>query len=433
MSRYVPVKVYQLLIIILSAVFLGYFFGIYKIQLEWKQYKPIAHITPKKPPEPQTVDMALFYEVLDKINEEYYDTSKIDAEKIVQGAISGMLQSLSDPYTSFFPPKENKSFKTQLLGQFEGIGAELGMSEENKIIVISPLDNSPAQKAGVRSGDTIMKVDGKDTSGWTLSMAVEKIRGQKGTTVVLTLLRSGEKAPFELEIVRDVIQVKSVTAWVKNVKCEGKNCRVVSSCPTCSAIAYIRLSQFGDKTQKEWTQAIDAIYPELKAQKHFSGVVLDLRNNPGGYLDHAVLIASEFLREGVVVIQEKNIAEQAEMRVSRKGRLTTMPLIVLVNKGSASASEIVAAALQEHRRARIVGEVTFGKGTIQEAVDLEGGASIHISIAKWLTPEGVWVDKKGIKPDIEVVYESSPSAVLQNGGEKAFDAQLNRAILELVK
>lgn len=426
-------KLYRLLIIVICAALLGYFYGTREVKLQWKEYKPIAEIVPKAPPSAQTLNMSLFYDVVNKINADYYDKTKIDAGKLMEGAISGMLQSLGDPYTSFFPPRENQSFKTQLAGEFQGIGAELGMSPENKIVVISPLDGSPSQKAGVQSGDTILTVDGKDTSGWTLPQAVEKIRGPKGTTVTLLLQRIKEKSSKEVKIVRDVIVVKSVSAWVKQVECEKQECKVVPDCISCKSIGYMRLSQFGDKTNAEWIGAVNSLNTMLKQQKNFSGIVFDLRNNPGGYLSDAVFIASEFLQDGTVVIQEGSDGEKKEMRVSRRGLLTQYPLVILANKGSASASEIVAAALSDHKRAKVVGERTFGKGTIQEAIDLTGGSSVHISVAKWLTPNGTWVDKEGIKPDIEVPYDASSSAVLKNGGEVGFDNQLNRAVLELLR
>ena len=251
--------------------------------------------------------------------------------------------------------------------------------------------------------------------------------------MTLLLQRKEQESAREVKIVRDVIVVKSATAWVKQVQCEKQACKVVPECDSCKRIGYMRLSQFGDKTNEEWVVAVNNVTSELAQQKNFSGIILDLRNNPGGYLSDAVFIASEFLKDGTVVIQEGNDGEMRAMRVSRRGLLTQYPLIVLANKGSASASEIVAAALSDHKRAKVVGERTFGKGTIQEAIDLAGGSSVHISVARWLTPNGTWVDKEGIKPDIEVVYDASTSAVLKNGGEMGFDNQLNRAVLELLK
>lgn len=426
MKRVPLAGVARFLILFFFVFYLGYFFGVKQVKIAWKNFKPVVSIVSKKPPTSNSLDMNLFYQVLEKVGADYYDKSKIDTKKILYGAISGMLESLGDPYTSFFPPKETSSFKTSLSGEFSGIGAELGMTDDNKITVISPLDNSPAQKAGVRSGDMILKVDGKDTSGWTLSQAVEKIRGPKGTEVVLTI----ERPPADRQdviIKRDTIVIKSVTADIKSVNCLDGLCKEDNNCSSCQQIAYIRLSQFGDKTNSEWTNAVSDVLTKTGDKNNFEGVVLDLRNNPGGYLQDAVFIASEFLDNGVVVVQEDSTGEKKQMEVSRRGTLLDVPLVVLINKGSASASEIVAAALKDNKRAKLVGENTFGKGTIQEAVDVDSGASVHISVAKWLTPSGEWVDKVGIKPDIAVETQATRGAKIEE------DKQLEKAILELFK
>lgn len=373
--------------------------------------------------------MNLFYQVLDRVNHDYYDKSKIDTKKILYGAISGMLQSLDDPFTSFFPPAQNTAFKTQLAGEFSGIGAELGMSPDNRIMVISPLDDSPAQKAGIKSGDLIIGVDGKDTNGWTLGQAVDKIRGPKGTPVKLVVLHDKAKETASLTIVRDTIQVKSVTSWLRHFKCDNNSCKVQENCDVnCPSIAYVRLSQFGDKTNDEWVKAVNDLYPKIQAEKNFKGVVLDLRNNPGGYLQDAVFIASEFIKDGVVVSQVDGTGDKLDMSVSRTGVLLDYPVMVLINKGSASASEIVSGALRDHKRAKLVGEKSFGKGTIQQAVDVDGGASVHISIGKWITPNGTWVHKVGLTPDVEVAFDENKSK--QTPG---YDNQLLRAVQELSK
>jgi carboxyl-terminal processing protease len=377
--------------------------------------------------------MHLFYDVIVKLNSMYYDKTKIDAGKMVTGAISGMVASLGDPYTSFFPPKQNTDFKTQLAGEFSGIGAELSLNDQNQIIVMAPLDGSPAEKAGVKSGDLIVKVDGKMTSGWTLAQAVEVIRGHKGTKVTITVLHPKEKEAHDLTIVRDTIQVKSVTSWVKQFDCSKGTCVQSSNCsPTaggCITVAYIRISQFGDKTNSEWLAAVNKIMPQIKAAKNFKGIILDVRNNPGGYLNDAVYIASEFIKSGPIVKQQDGNGKIESMDVNRTGVLLTEPLLVLINKGSASASEIVSGALQDYGRAKLVGEQSFGKGTIQQAVDLDGGGSVHISIGKWLTPKERWVHEKGLTPDIAVVFDASASAKMTD----KMDNQIFRAIKELSK
>lgn len=429
MRKRFSLSFFHIILIILIAGGLGYFIGTNKISAAWHGYTPILSITQKNPPPSENLNMAPFYEVLDKVNQDYYDKTKIDSQKILYGAINGALQSLNDPFTSFFPPKQNTDFKTQMAGEFSGIGAELGMSEDNRISVMAPLDSSPAQKAGIKSGDVILSVDGEETNGWTLPQAVEKIRGPKGTAVKLSILHENSKTPVTLSVTRDTIQIKSVNGWIKSFSCDSKGtCREETNCPACATVAYVRLSQFGDKTNDEWTQMINTLYPKIIAAKNFKGVILDLRNNPGGYLQDAVFIASEFIKNGTVVSQVDGAGEKNDLPVSRTGLLLDQPVIVLTNKGSASASEIVSGALRDHNRAKLVGETTFGKGTIQQPVELADGASVHISVGKWITPNGTWVDKKGLTPDIKVVYDQKKSAKTPN-----LDNQLQAAVQELLK
>lgn len=425
MRKIFPLKGFQIALVIIISALIGYAYGTNKISLSWKEYRPIVSIEGKAPPAGQTINMSLLYEVLDKVNQGYYDKSKLDSTKLLYGAVNGMLSSLDDPYTSFFPPKQNTEFKTQLAGEFTGIGAELSTSSDGRIMVVAPLDDSPAQKAGVRSGDIILKVNEDETAGWPVAKAVEKIRGPKGTEVKLTILHEKEKSPKEIKIMRDVIIIKSVTGWVKNILCEKNACEESNK---GKAIAYIRLSQFGDKTNDEWISTVNSINSKTQNNKNLAGIILDLRNNPGGYLNDAVFIASEFLSGGVVVIQENNAKEQEALHVSRRGALLSSPLVVLINRGSASASEIVAGALADHKRAKLLGEKSFGKGTIQQAVDVDNGASVHISVAKWLTPNGVWVNKLGLTPNLIVEYDATKSAAMKNG----FDNQLEAAMKELL-
>lgn len=415
-------KFLRLIVIILISAFLGYYIGISKVSYEWKNYRPKITVINREPPVAVTsVDFSLFWNVWQKLENSYYEKKALDAQKLLNGAISGMVESLGDPYTVFLPSSQNSEFKQGLAGQFEGIGAELG-NRDKQIVVVSPLDGSPAQRAGIKSADTILKVDGNSTQDWSLSQAVEKIRGPKGTTVVLTILHKGEEKPIEIKIVRETITVKSVSFWIKKI---GEIERIKKDKKhENEEIAYIRLSQFGDNTNKEWLNLVNNLSLRLNADKNIKGVVLDLRNNPGGYLTDATFIASEFLKEGIVVVQDKGNGETSEFSVSRKGLLTEVPLVVLINKGSASASEIVAAALRDQGRAKLIGETSFGKGTIQQAEDLGNGAGLHVTIAKWLTPKGAWVNSKGLTPDISVA---------QDPKDQSHDTQLEKAIIELVK
>ena len=243
---------------------------------------------------------------------------------------------------------------------------------------------------------------------------------------MLTVLHKSDSQPKEIKIVRDTITVKSVTSWTKSLKdIEEINKKANGlSGSLDERVVYVRLSQFGDGTHTEWQNIAKQISDQLKTNNNIRGVVLDIRNNPGGYLNDAVLIASEFIPSGTVVSQEDRNGDKIDYKVSGRGLLFDVPLVVLINKGSASASEIVAGALQDHKRAILVGETSFGKGTIQEAEDLGGGAGLHVTIAKWLTPSGNWVHKKGLTPDIKSELDSK---------NQTHDSQLEAAIEELMK
>ena len=430
MRRKINLHFFQLFIVILIAVGLGYSVGRFQISAKWDNFKPIVDIKNQNPPSEQTLDMGLFYTVLSEINDKYYDKSKIDATKLLHGAISGMLSSLDDPYTAFFPPEDNENFKQQLAGEFSGIGAELSLNEENQVEVVSPLDGSPAKSAGVLSGDIIVKVDGKSTFGWDLPTAVKTIRGETGTKVTLSVIHGGESEIKDIVITRNIIEIDSVTAWFRSFNCNNAICAESSNGAGNVDIAYLRLSQFGEKTNDEWLTKVNELMPQISASRNFGGVIVDVRSNPGGILDDAVYIASEFIPTGkAVVIQEDGRGRRFPLTVQRSGVMLEVPVIVLTNKGSASASEILAGALRDHGRAKLLGEKTFGKGTIQQPVEVDGGGSVHISVAKWLTPNGTWVNaKEGMEPDILVEYDASASAKLE---ENELDNQIIRAVQEL--
>lgn len=411
----------QVLILILISGLVGYYIGVNKINFEWDKYQPKISVTSKSPPNEVTnADFAQFWTVWQKLEADYYDKTKLDAQKMVNGAITGMVNSLGDPFTVYLPPVQNENFKAGLAGQFQGIGAELGQ-KENQIIVIAPINGSPAQKAGVKAGDIILAVDGKSIANWTISEAVEKIRGPKGTSVTLTIGQKDQE-PRDVKIKRDVITVKSVSAEIKKAK--DLNGVKLDKSMENEEIIYATLSQFGDNTNEEWLSAINDVSIAMNRNKNVKGVVLDLRNNPGGYLTDAVFIASEFLKEGDPVVSEEGEGRKVTLKANRRGLLTELPMIVLVNKGSASASEIVAGALRDNDRARIVGETSFGKGTIQQAEDLGQGAGLHVTIAKWLTPNGTWVHEKGLEPDVKVALDSK---------QPERDLQLEKAVTELLK
>ncbi len=375
----------RLVLIATLTFLLGWQLGHRDIQVKWAAYKPTVSIINREPPKDINVDFKLFWDTWDLVSREYIDKKAIDPNKLFYGAISGMVSSIGDPYTVFLPPEEQKSTKEELNGSFEGVGIQLEFDSEKRLAVAAPLDGTPAKEAGIKPKDLIVKIDDKDTTGMSLPEAVRLIRGPKGTKINLTIFREGDSDTKTYNLTRDTIIVKSVEASFKDTK-SGKK------------VAVIKLSRFGERTNEEWNASVS----EVTAGKP-DGVILDVRNNPGGFLEGAVFVASEFLEGGDVVLQENNEGERTSFAVSRSGKLTKMPIIVLINKGSASASEIVAGALQDRKRAKLVGEKSFGKGTIQEAQELPNQTGIHITVSKWLTPNARWVNStEGLEPDVKI-------------------------------
>ena len=347
------------------------------------------------------MDFARFWEVWDTLNKTYYDKTKIDSNKMLEGAISGMVRSLGDPYTSYLPKEDNQAINEDLDGSFEGVGMELGYSEDQQLIVVSPIENSPAIRAGVKSKDRILAIDGADTSGITLPEAVKKIRGKSGTKVSLKLLSDGEIVAKDVDLLRATINIPSLVLSFKD------------------GYGIIKINKFGEKTNSEWDKAVG----QVLAQKS-KGLIVDVRNNPGGYLNSAVYLGSEFTN-GTVVIQEGTDGVRKNYDSERTGKLIGLPVVVLVNEGSASASEILAGAIKVQAKGSLVGQKSFGKGTIQEVQDFENGAGLHVTIAKWLLPNGEWINGKGITPDYEVEMTTEDLKA-----EK--DPQLDKA-LEVIK
>ena len=368
---------YVIYTLILSSVFfVGFYAGKQGLDAKFVRKDFKVEITRKDPPAKE-IDFALFWEVWDEVSRNYLE-KPVDSKAMMYGAIQGMVSSLGDPYTSFLPPSENKDAEDSLNGTYEGIGAELGFKEE-QIVVVSPFDGSPAKEAGIRPGDVIIKIGEESTFGMDLTEAVKKIRGAAGTTVNLTIGRDGTKEPFNVVIKRGRITVDSV-------KWENKG----------DGIAYIRVSRFGEDTNRLWEQSVKEInvqMPELNA------VVLDLRGNPGGYLDSAIYLAGEFFKDKPVIYEENSAGKQEDRVTTRVGSFIGLPVVVLIDGGSASASEILAAAVRDNADAILIGEKSFGKGTIQDVVEFPDGSGVHITIAKWLTPSKEWVHKKGITPD----------------------------------
>lgn len=378
------------LIIVLVGV-AGWKAGHQDYQVSWQRGVSAVKVDNRQPPKDVNIDFKLFWDTWDLVSREYVDKKAVDPQKMYYGAIQGMVAALGDPYTVFLAPEAQKSTKEELGGAFEGVGIQIGFNKEKRLVVIAPLQGTPAEKAGIKAGDMIIKIDEKDSTGLSLPEAVNLIRGPKGTKIALQIYREGEDKPRDVSLQRETIVVKSVEYSSKTTS-KGKK------------ISLIKLSRFGERTFTEWTDAVSSTLSEGSV-----GVVLDVRNNPGGFLDGAVFIGSEFIDKGDIVMQENAKGEKKGYKVSRSGKMLKMPVVVLINKGSASASEIVAGAIQDYGRGKLIGEQSFGKGTIQETQDLPGGTGIHITTAKWLTPNGRWIHNTGLTPDIKVDSGEDPS------------------------
>lgn len=331
-------------------------------------------------PEEQ-VDIALLWSVWRLLQRHYIDPQDLETDTMVFGAVGGLVSALGDPYTAFMTPPDTKDFADALSGTLEGIGAQLDL-QNGEVIVVAPLKGSPAERAGLLPKDVIIAVDGEDIQGLQLDAVVMKIRGPKGSNVTLTVLREGAPEPLTLTVTRDSIHIPSVESRIEKT--------------ASGSIGIIALNQFGDDSMAEVQAAIRTFPSGLK------GVVLDLRFNGGGYLEGAAELVSMFLASGEVVTVERRDASPEKHLVSGRTLLPDLPMVVLINGGSASASEITAGALQDHRRAIIIGMQSFGKGTVQEIIDLPGGSALRVTTAKWLTPGGQDLSEKGITPDIIV-------------------------------
>jgi carboxyl-terminal processing protease len=349
----------------------------------------------------QRADYSLFWSAYDTLMEKFAD-QPLNQQELLYGAIHGMVGAAGDPYTVFFDPEEAEQFAQELQGSFDGIGAEIGIKND-QLVVVAPLDNTPAQRAGLLPGDIIVAIDDETTTGITVDSAVSKIRGQAGTEVKLTILHEGNSTPQDVVIVRAKIEVRSMEFEIKDV--------------ADKSIAVIKLSRFGEDTQGLFNHAVDVIL-----QSGVDGIVLDLRSNPGGYLETAVAVASNWVETDKVVVKQKSNNGLVEEYVSEAWpRLNGIKTVVLVNGGSASASEIVAGALQDYSLATLIGEKTFGKGSVQELIDMKDGSTIKVTTAKWLTPNDRTIDKNGLEPN-EVVEQTREQYL--NGQDPQMDQAL---------
>jgi len=367
-SAYIQIKKFHFVMLLFLVVFLAA--GITTFALAFGDEKVVTAGTERK-------EFEKLYNAFDTIQDNYF--KEVDEKKLVNGAIDGMLQSLDDPYSDYMNEEEASSFHESISSSFEGIGAEI-QEKDGYIIIVSPLKGSPAEKAGLKPNDKVVSVDGKNIQGMGSTEAVLLIRGEKGTTVKLVVQRPGVSEPLNFSIVRDTIPIETVYGEM-----------------VTDTIAKVQITTFSENTSTE----LITILNDLQA-KGMKGLVLDLRQNPGGLLNQAVAISSLFVPEGKVLFKVEDRDGNIEEVKSEQKENPDIPLVVIIDKGSASASEILAGAVSESANVPLVGEKSFGKGTVQRAQDFSDGSNMKYTTEKWLTPEGNWIHEKGIVPDFEV-------------------------------
>jgi len=320
-------------------------------------------------------------EVWNIIFQDYVDRDQLDSSQLSQAAIEGMVEALNDPYTSYLDNETYEMSSSSLEGKFEGIGAYVGMRDE-QLMIIAPIPGYPAARAGIRAGDIVLEIDGSPASEMSLQEAVLHIRGPKGTSVVLLVQHEGEEEPEEIEIVRAEVEVSSVFHEMRE------------------EIAYININQFTERTNEELSLVLESI-----TQEGATGIILDLRSNPGGLLQAVVEVASHFLEDGVVVSVVDNRGEETSLSVEPDGIVTELPMVILVDGYSASGSEVLTGALQDYARATVAGTVTYGKGSVNTLHLLQDGSGLYITTARWLTPNGHLIEGEGMSPDYELELE----------------------------
>jgi carboxyl-terminal processing protease len=324
----------------------------------------------------QSAGLSVIDEAWNAVYQDYVEPSKLDSTNLSHGAIKGMMSALNDPYSAFLDPEMYKLFQSDLEGTFQGIGAQVALNKSNQPVIVAPLENSPAEKAGIKTGDIILEVNGKSTEGMSLTEVVLNIRGPAGTSVKLTIQHEGETAPVEIEIVRAQISSFTVSFEMKG------------------DIAYIRINEFSTKTNAEFNSALQSVVSQRAA-----GIIIDLRSNPGGIVPVVVDVASHFIKDGVVLTLVDNHGNKTPVPVHPNGVFTDLPIVVLVDQYSASGSEVLTGALRDHNRATVAGVKTFGKGSYDINVPLNDGSDIYLTVGRWLRPNGQLIEGKGIEPD----------------------------------
>ncbi|MDQ5882959.1 MAG: carboxyl-terminal processing protease [Patescibacteria group bacterium] len=395
-------------IIIIAAVWLvGFLQG---SQWGWQMNLPSPFekiLNKEAPPDLGTGDMSIFWDTWKTILEKYVDRQNLTAQQMIEGATKGLVESLDDPYSEFLNSKENQALTEELSGEFFGIGMEIS-KKNNNIVIISPLPGTPAEKAGLQPNDIILKIDGKDATQLSSQEAANLIKGPKGTTVTLTIYRPNWNEAREITLQREKISVPTLTWQMLD-----------------SQIAYLRIYSFNQPLMFDFPQAAFQIISQ-----HPKGLIIDLRNNPGGYLDAVTNISGWFLDKGSIILKEDFGDNNIKItRATGNGLLKDLPTVVLVNEGTASAAEILAGTLRDNRGVKLIGTQTFGKGSVQELVSLRDNNSLKITIAKWLTPNDTLIQGNGLKPDLEVQNNEELGSYSQLNLTQ--DQQLQAALAEL--
>ncbi len=383
----------KILVVIVAVVLAGGIFlgGMYFGAQRRSEASLVSGVSNTEVPSAVLADFEPFWKVWNIIDEKYPGASSVSAQDRVYGAIKGLMGSIGDPYSVFFPPQDSKDFSDTISGSFEGIGMEVGIKDK-MLTVVAPLKNTPAEKAGIKAGDKVLKIDGVTTNDMSVDKAVDLIRGKRGTTVKLEIYRVGEDKPREISVVRDTISIPTLDTELR-----------------ADGVFVISLYNFSASS----AGLMEGALREFKASGS-KELVIDLRGNPGGYLDAAVDMASFFLPEGDTVVTE-DFGTNGSPKVYRSRGydlldLKNIKVALLADKGSASASEILAGALQQHGVAKLFGETTYGKGSVQEVLDVTSDTTMKITVAKWLTPDGTWISEHGLTPDVPVEFTEADSA-----------------------
>lgn len=400
-----------LIIAILLSLFTGFGVGFWYSNPEESSPIPIIKkLINQNVGQPSEIDFSLFWEVWNALHNKYVNPDKLDSQQLIYGAINGMVGSVGDPYTVFFEPTISKKFEEEISGSFGGVGIEVGM-RDGIVTVIAPIKNTPAYNAGILSGDKIVGVDSNSTANLSIEEVVDMIRGKRGTKVLLTIAREGESKTIDFEITRDTIRIPTV------------NWEMIDG-----DVAYLQIYTFNQNVDSDFEGAVNEI---LKSSA--TKLIVDLRNNPGGLLESAINLAGWFLDNNqIVTMEEFKDGSRQEFRSDGRGTLKIYPTIVLINEGSASASEILAGALHDNRSIQLVGEKSFGKGSVQELEKFKNGSSLKVTVAKWLTPKGRSITDLGIEPNYPVEMPTGEDAEKLEIGKVGKDPQLDKA-LDLIK